>query len=49
MGQKNSILHIIAREAIKMRTNACRQNSLPGQDLTLKVAHIFLLTLVSNI
>ena len=41
MGQNNSILHAIAREAIKMQTNAHRQNSLPGQDLTLKVAQIF--------
>ena len=31
----------IAREAIKVRTNAHCKNSLPGQDLTLKVAQIF--------
>ena len=41
MGQKNSIPHAIAREAIKVQANAHRQNSLPGQDLTLKVAQIF--------
>ena len=43
MRQKNSIPHAIAREAIKVPTNAHRQNSLPGQDLTLKVAQIFFL------
>ena len=37
MGQKNSILHAIARETIKVQTNAHHQNSLPGQDLTLKI------------
>ena len=41
MGQKNSILHAIAREATKVQTNAHRQNSAPGEDLTLKVAQIF--------
>ena len=41
MGQKNAIVHAIAREAIKVQTNAHRQNSLPGQDLMLKVAQIF--------
>ena len=41
MGHKNSILHAIAREAIKVQTNAHRHNSLPGQDLALKVAQIF--------
>ena len=41
MGQKNSILHAITREAIKMRINAHCQNSLPGLDPTLKVAQIF--------
>ena len=38
MGQKNSILHAIDREATKVPTNA---HSLPGQDLTLKIAQIF--------
>ena len=41
MGQKNSIVHAIACEAIKVWTDAHRQNSLLGQDLTLKVAQIF--------
>ena len=41
MGQKNSIPHAIAHEAIKVQTNAHRQNLLPGQDLMLKVAQIF--------
>ena len=41
MGQKNSILHAIAREAMEVRADAHRKNSLPGQDLTLKVAQIF--------
>ena len=40
MGQKNSILHAIARETIKVWTNAHPQNSLPGQDLTLKIVQI---------
>ena len=30
-----------SREAIKVQTNAYHQNSLPGQDLMLKVAQIF--------
>ena len=41
MGQKNSILHTIAHKAIKVWANAHRQNSLPGQDLMLKVVQIF--------
>ena len=41
MGAKNSILHTIDCEAIKVLTNAHRCNSLPGQDLTLKIAQIF--------
>ena len=41
MGQKNSILHTIDHETIKVLTNAHRQISLPGQDLTLKIAQIF--------
>ncbi len=40
MGQKNSILHAIARETIKVQANAHRQNSLHGKDLTLKIVHI---------
>ena len=40
MGQKNSILHAIAREAIKVRTDAHRKTP-PGQDLTLKIVQIF--------
>ena len=41
MGQNNAIVHAIAREAIKAQSDAHRQNSLPGQDLMLKIAHIF--------
>ena len=49
MGQKNSILHAIVRKAIKVQTYAHRQNSLPGQDLTLKLRKSSLLTRVNNI
>ena len=41
MGQKNSIVQAIDRETIKVQTNAHRQNSLPGQDLKLKIVQIF--------
>ena len=41
MGQKNSILHAIDRETIKVQTNVHRQNTLPGQDLMQKIAQIF--------
>ena len=41
MGQKNSILHAIDRETIKVQTNAHHENSLPEQDLTLKIAQMF--------
>ena len=40
-GTKNSIVHAIDHEAIKVQTNAHCQNSLPRQDLTLKIAQIF--------
>ena len=41
MGQKNSIVHAIARETIKVQTYDHRQNFLSGQDLTLKIVQIF--------
>ena len=41
MGKKNSILHAIACETIKVWTNAHCQNSLPGYNLTLKIVQIF--------
>ena len=49
MGQKNWMLHAIDHEAIKVQTNAHRQNFLPGQDLTLKLLKSSLKTLVNNI
>ena len=41
MGQKNSMVHAIDHETIKVRMNAHCQSALPGQDLTLKIAQIF--------
>ena len=44
------MLHAIACKPIKVRTNAHRQNSLPGQDLMLKVVRkSSLSTRVNNI
>ena len=41
MGQKNSIMHTIDHETIKVQNNSHCQNSLPGQDLMLKIVQIF--------
>ena len=49
MGQKNSILLAIDHKTIKVQTNAHRKNSLPGQDLTLKLGKSSLTILVNNI
>ena len=49
MEQKNSILHAIDHETIKVHTNAYCRNSLPGQDLMLKLHKSSLTTLVNNI
>ena len=40
MEQKNFILHAIVHDNIKARTNAHLQNSLPGQDVMLKIVQI---------